>query len=61
MRTTRRQGSEAQLPLPGEEVGAVGVIIVVGVTIAVLAEVALPPGKIGSVDVAVVVEIGADM
>ena len=53
----RRGG--AQLPLPGEEVGAVEVAVVVGVACCgrLQAEVALPCGEVGGVDVAVAVEV----
>jgi hypothetical protein len=44
--------------LPGEEVGAVGVAVVVGVAVCVEAEVALPLSEAGGVDDAVVIEVG---
>ena len=51
-------GGLAELALPAEEVGAVGIVVVVGVGVGIGSERALPDGEVGGVDSARVVEVG---
>ena len=51
----RRGG--AQSPLPGEEVGAIEVVVAIGIAVTIEAEVALPLGEVFAVDGAVAVEV----
>ena len=51
-------GDAAELPLPNEEVAAVGVVVAIGVAELVEIEGPFPNGQVGRIDVAVFVEFG---